>query len=286
MAGWHTRRPPGPWSSAGPPGPLGVISRVGQRGQAHGCPTAATTMCGEAGLHRGWSRRHRRNEQDAPPSGHPRASRRDAAWTTRPPAVRGRRARRPRVRHFRRLARADGSPSGDAPGASAARNADRTRDTGVPAWFPGRRRRAAEQFASAFGQSRLARACDGPPRRGLRKCASGRFAQGAAARSPVWRTSLTASSLAIPLIVPEHATAPTATYATNRPSGRSEHRAAPMSGAPTLANLVARRLCAITSLSRRNANVVWLVILISREARLNTAKTGGRAPADRFRAQL
>jgi hypothetical protein len=124
---------------------------------------------------------------------HPRARRRDAGWTARPPAARGRRIRRPRVRPFRRRAPGDGSPSGDGPGASAARNADRTRGTGAPAGLP-HRPRAAEQFASAFGRSRRARACDGPPRRGPRRRASGRFAQDAAARSPVWRTSLTASS--------------------------------------------------------------------------------------------
>ena len=138
------------------------------------------------------------------------------------PAALGRRTRRPRGRPFRRLARGDGSPADDGPGASAARNADRTRDTGSAAGLP-RRPRAPERFASAFGRSRRARACDGPPRRGLRRRASGRFARDAAARSPVSQTSLTASSLAVPLTLPEHATAGTASGATTRPSGCGEH---------------------------------------------------------------
>jgi hypothetical protein len=137
------------------------------------------------------------------------------------------------VRPFPRLARGDGSPSGDGPGASAARNADRTRDTGAAAGLRFRSR-AVARFASAFVRSRRARASDGLPRRGPRRRASGRFAQDAVARSPVWRTSLTASSVAVPLTLPEHATARAANDAVGLPMGNDQQEPRPP---PLLARL-------------------------------------------------
>jgi hypothetical protein len=117
-----------------------------------------------------------------------------------------------------------GSRANDGRGASEARIAGHTQDTGcaVPSRPDGR---AGEPPAAAVDVTCRARACDRSRRPDRQRCVSARFVRAAAPRSPAWRTSRTVSSLrSLPRIVHCRRTGGTYQHTANRKPAANRRR--------------------------------------------------------------